>query len=75
MKDRKKSKRKLEEQHLYKDPVVTDIVPFLKFYVAEDYHRNYYENHKDAPYCRFIIEPKISKLGAVYRHELKDQPR
>ena len=44
------------------DPVVTKILPAKKFYEAEKYHQDYYENNKDAPYCRIVIEPKLKKI-------------
>jgi peptide-methionine (S)-S-oxide reductase len=66
-----KSKRELEKGGAYKDPIVTEITPFKKFYVAEDYHKKYYEQHQDAPYCRFVIEPKIHKLLNRYGKDLK----
>ena len=68
-----KSKRELENKHVYKDPIVTEIVPFTKFYIAEDYHKKYYEQHQDAPYCRFVIDPKIHKLLNQYGKDLKDE--
>jgi len=52
---------------------VTEISPFRDFYVAEDYHKNYYENHKDAPYCSFIIDPKVHKLLLKYGNEVKEE--
>jgi peptide-methionine (S)-S-oxide reductase len=67
-----RSKMELEKKGVYKDPIVTEIVPFKKFYVAEDYHKNYYEDHQNAPYCRFVIAPKIQKLVSKYRSDLKD---
>ncbi len=42
--------------------VVTQIVPLDTFYVAEDYHQNYYKTNTSAPYCQLIIEPKIEKV-------------
>jgi len=67
-----KSKKDLEEEGVYKDSVVTEITPFKNFYVAEDYHKNYYDKHKDAPYCNFIIDPKIHKLFQQYGNEIKE---
>jgi peptide-methionine (S)-S-oxide reductase len=43
-------------------PVITEIKPLEKFYEAEDYHKNYYENHKEAPYCQIVINPKLEKV-------------
>jgi peptide-methionine (S)-S-oxide reductase len=68
-----KSKRELENRGVYKDPIVTEVTPFKKFYVAEDYHKKYYEHHQDAPYCRFVIDPKIHKLLSHYGKDLKDE--
>ena len=67
-----KSKKDLEQKGLYKDPIVTEITPFKNFYVAEDYHKNYYDNHKDAPYCNFVIDPKVHKLLQQYRNDVKE---
>ena len=65
------SKKELEKKGIYKDPIVTEISPFENFYVAEDYHKNYYENHRDAPYCNFIIDPKMRKLLLKYGNDVK----
>lgn len=46
----------------FHDPIVTQIAPFTNFYPAENYHKDYYEKHQDAPYCRVVIDPKIQKL-------------
>jgi peptide-methionine (S)-S-oxide reductase len=67
-----KSKKELEKEGLYKDSIVTEITPFRNFYVAEDYHKNYYENHRDAPYCNFIIDPKVRKLLLKYGNDVKE---
>lgn len=68
-----KSKRDLEESGIYRDPIVTEIVPFKKFYIAEDYHKKYYEQHQDAPYCRYVIDPKIQKLLKQYAKDIKNE--
>ena len=67
------SKRDLGERGIYKDSIVTEIVPFKKFYVAEDYHKKYYEQHRDAPYCRYVIDPKVHKLLNQYGKDVKDK--
>ncbi len=46
----------------YEDKIVTEILPLEKYTVAEDYHQNYYNNNKNAPYCSFVIAPKLKKL-------------
>lgn len=50
-------------QKNFDDPIVTEITPASKFYVAEDYHQDYYDQNKSAGYCRFVITPKLDKLG------------
>lgn len=52
-------------------PVVTTVEPLATFYKAEDYHKKYYEAHKDAPYCQLVIEPKIEKVNAKFKTLLK----
>jgi peptide-methionine (S)-S-oxide reductase len=68
-----KSKTNLEEENVYKDPIVTEITPFTNFFVAEDYHIDYYEKHKDAPYCTFVINPKLHKLIQNHRNDVKEE--
>ena len=53
------------------DPIVTEIKPFTVFYVAEDYHQNYYAKNVLQPYCQFVINPKLSKLKEKFRELLK----
>lgn len=52
-------------------PIVTKIEPATTFYLAEDYHKNYYETHKDASYCQLVIDPKIKKLYRDFKEDLK----
>ncbi len=49
-------------QTAFEDKIVTEIEPLTIYYIAEDYHQNYYENNKNAPYCSFVITPKLKKL-------------
>ena len=55
-------KSKLEAQRDFRDPIVTEIVPLKKFYKAEDYHQEYYDNNPGNGYCRVVIAPKLEKL-------------
>ena len=55
-------KSKLEAQKNFHDPIVTEIVPLKKFYPAEDYHQQYYDQNSNQGYCRFVIAPKLEKL-------------
>jgi peptide-methionine (S)-S-oxide reductase len=49
-------------QSMFDSPIVTEITPASEFYMAEDYHQNYYEQNKSAPYCQMVIRPKLRKL-------------
>lgn len=53
---------KSRARNLFKDPVVTEIAPLTKFYPAENYHQDYYRSNPHAPYCMFVIRPKLKKL-------------
>lgn len=55
-------KSRQEAQKDFSKPIVTEIKPLTAFYKAENYHQNYYNNHSNAPYCRFVIKPKLDKL-------------
>ncbi|EKD90238.1 MAG: hypothetical protein ACD_31C00078G0005 [uncultured bacterium] len=68
-----KSKEKLEKQDAYRDPIVTEVTPFINFYEAENYHKDYYEKNKDYPYCRFVIDPKLKKLLEKYSTQVKEE--
>jgi peptide-methionine (S)-S-oxide reductase len=67
------SKNRLENERVYPHPVVTEIVPFTGFFVAENYHINYFENHRNAPYCSVVIAPKVQKLLKLYGTDLKEE--
>lgn len=68
-----KSKENLEKEGVYKDPIVTEIVPFTNFFDAENYHKDYYEKNQQYPYCTFVISPKIKKLLERYGNEVKEE--
>lgn len=61
----------LEEKGVWEDPIVTEVVPFEAFYPAEEYHREYFRNHPDQPYCRVVIAPKVAKFRKQYLERLK----
>ncbi len=68
-----KSKKELSSSKIYENSIVTEIVPFKKFYIAEDYHKNYFDRNKNAPYCNFVIDPKIQKLLKNYSQDIKEE--
>jgi peptide-methionine (S)-S-oxide reductase len=53
---------KWNKSEYYDAPIITELTPLDHFYIAEDYHQEYYKNNKSAPYCRFVIKPKLDKL-------------
>jgi peptide-methionine (S)-S-oxide reductase len=55
-------KSKAGAQKNFKHPIVTEIVPFTKFYPAENYHQGFYDNNTNYGYCRAVIAPKLEKL-------------
>ncbi|HSW89327.1 MAG TPA: peptide-methionine (S)-S-oxide reductase MsrA [Patescibacteria group bacterium] len=66
-----KSKQDLANSGEYEKPIVTEIRPFEKFFEAENYHHDYYEKHKEAPYCQIVINPKLEKFKKRYKELLK----
>jgi peptide-methionine (S)-S-oxide reductase len=63
--------RELGASGKWADPIVTEVTPLDVFYVAEDYHQEYYRNHGSQPYCRAVIAPKVAKFQKVYLTKLK----
>ena len=63
--------QKLADDKVFKDPITTELKPLEKFYQAEEYHQDYYNRNKEAPYCQVVIDPKIQKLQEKYAHLLK----
>ncbi len=66
-------KKKLNEQHVYPNPIVTEITAFKEFYPAEDYHQNYYNLNGEQGYCRYVIQPKLDKFEKVFKDKLKNK--
>lgn len=64
-------KEKLDKSGAFADPIVTEISPSPEFYKAEDYHQNYYNLNGNAPYCTFVIQPKLEKFKKVFAEKLK----
>lgn len=67
-----KYKAELDAAGAFDLPIVTEIKPFDgKFYVAEDYHQNYYNENGNQGYCRMVIRPKIEKFQKVFGDKIK----
>ncbi len=67
-------KTELEKSGAYAKPIVTELAPAAKFYTAENYHQEYYQNNKNSnPYCAVVIRPKLEKFQKVFANKLKSQ--
>jgi peptide-methionine (S)-S-oxide reductase len=63
--------QELTEAHLWDHPIVTEVTPFKQFYMAEDYHQEYFKNNPFQGYCRAIIAPKVAKFRQKFVEQLK----
>ncbi|GMQ78177.1 MAG: peptide-methionine (S)-S-oxide reductase MsrA [Anaerolineae bacterium] len=63
--------RDMEASEIWDDPIVTEIVPFVAFYMAEDYHQNYFKNNPDQSYCRVVVAPKVAKFRKEFVSKLR----
>jgi peptide-methionine (S)-S-oxide reductase len=62
---------KLTAAKLWRDPIVTEVVPAGPFYPAEDYHQEYFARNPYQPYCQFIVAPKVAKFRKQFLDRLK----
>ena len=58
---------------LWSNPIVTEVAKFEKFYLAEDYHQEYFTNNPNQPYCMAVVAPKVLKFRKMYTERLKKQ--
>lgn len=63
----------LEKKAVFDNPIVTEITAFEAFYPAEDYHKNYFNQNQEQPYCSYVIQPKVQKLKKVFADRLKQK--
>lgn len=63
--------KKLNEEKAYPNDIVTEVAPYGEFYVAEDYHQNYYNLNPNQGYCQMVIQPKLEKFKKVFGEKLK----
>jgi peptide-methionine (S)-S-oxide reductase len=63
--------QELTEAHLWDHPIVTELTPFKQFYMAEDYHQEYFKKNPFQGYCRAIIAPKVAKFRQKFVEQLK----
>jgi peptide-methionine (S)-S-oxide reductase len=63
--------RELDAEHVWTDPIVTEVLPAATFYRAEDYHQDYFRSNPNQPYCAFVVAPKARKFREKFAHKLK----
>ena len=61
----------LNQAKIWDSPIVTQVVPSTDFYVAEDYHQEYFERNPNQPYCQFVVAPKVAKFRKQFADQLK----
>jgi peptide-methionine (S)-S-oxide reductase len=63
--------QEFEQERIWPNPIVTEIAPLETFYMAEDYHRDYYKRNPYQGYCQVVIAPKVAKFRKLYTDRLK----
>lgn len=63
--------KELNAEKAYPNPIVTEVVPLTKFWIAENYHQDYYSNNPNQGYCTYVIQPKLEKFRKVFKDQLK----
>jgi len=66
--------KNLNAQNIWDKPIVTEVAPLDNFYMAEDYHQEYYARNPYQPYCMAVVAPKVSKFRKHFLELLKKQP-
>ena len=61
----------ITESGIWSNPIVTELAPASDFFVAEDYHQEYFERNGGQPYCQVIIAPKVAKFRKQYIDQIK----
>jgi peptide-methionine (S)-S-oxide reductase len=63
--------KKLTDQKVFPDKIITEVAPIANFYKAEDYHQNYYNQNSSEPYCRFVVKSKVDKFEKLFKDKAK----
>ena len=64
----------LNAQGIWNSPIVTEVEAIKDFYIAEDYHQEYFARNQNQPYCQAVVAPKVAKFRKHYLELLKKQP-
>jgi peptide-methionine (S)-S-oxide reductase len=67
----KKFIEELTVARAFPDPIVTEVVPATTFYIAENYHQEYFEQNGAQPYCQLVVAPKVRKFEQKFASRLK----
>ena len=65
--------KKLTDEQVYDNPIVTEVTPATEFYSAEDYHQNYFAGNAEKSYCAFVIQPKLNKFAKEFLDKIKPE--
>ena len=63
--------KEVTAEGVYDNPIVTEVTPFGKFYIAENYHQEYFANNPNQPYCAAVVAPKVAKFRQKFVNRLK----
>ena len=63
----------LSENGPWENPIVTELAEYTKFYTAENYHQNYYNQNGSQPYCSFVVRPKVEKFMKQFENRVKEE--
>ena len=63
--------KRIDAEGLYRDAIVTEVTPASTFWVAEDYHQDYFANNPTQGYCSYVIAPKVAKFRKQHFERLK----
>lgn len=61
----------ITKEGIYDNPIVTEVTAFDKFWPAEDYHQEYFENNPNQPYCTAVVAPKVAKFRQKFADRVK----
>ena len=63
--------KEIEDQEIWPNPVVTEVLPVENYYQAEDYHQDYFTNNPQNQYCNMVVAPKLAKFKKTFASKLK----
>ena len=61
----------LTAEKVFRDPIVTEVAAAQTFYIAEDYHQEYFAHNSEQPYCQYVVAPKLAKFRQKFAARVK----